>query len=135
MLVLTRNKDTAVNIGDDIDVTVRHLTACQAIIQIDYPSGLTLKTAAGVVDGEPVNAGAGNGIPPSGPARLRASVGMGVEDTVWIGDSISVKVLGLLTTGGFPCRAQLGFTAPRELRITRSELERHKGPSSLNGGS
>jgi sRNA-binding carbon storage regulator CsrA len=135
MLVLTRNKDAAVNIGDDIAVTVRRFAPCQVTIQIDYPPGLTLKTAAGVVDGEPVNAGAGNGIPPSGPARLRASVGMAVEDTVWIGDSVSVKVLGLLTTSGFPCRARLGFTAPRELRIMRSELERHKGPGSLNGGS
>jgi sRNA-binding carbon storage regulator CsrA len=135
MLVLMRSKDTVVNIGDDIAVTVRRFAPSQVTIQIDYPPGLTLKTEARVVDGGPVNAGADAGVAPSGPAGLRASVVMGREETVWIGESISVKVVGLLPPGGFPHRVRLGFTAPRELRITRDDFLRNKGPAIPDGGS
>jgi len=135
MLVLTRGKDKAVYIGGDIAVTVRRFAPCQVAIEIDYPHGLVLKTAAGVVDGEPVNAGADTGVAPSGPARLRASVVMAAEDTVWIGEDISVKVVALRPSSGFPHRVRLGFTAPLELRISRNDIVRDEGPVGPEGGS
>ncbi len=135
MLVLTRGKDTVVHIGGDIAVIVRNLTPGQVVIQIDCPSALMLKTAAGVGAGSPVNAGADNGITPSGPARSRASVVMGVEDVVCIGDDVSVKVVALLPLGGFPNRVRLGFTAPRELSISRSDSLRNEGPGGPEGDS
>jgi len=135
MLVLTRGKDKAVHIGGDIAVTVRRFAPCQVTIEIDYPPGLALKTAAGVVDGEPVSAGADTGMAPSGPGRLRASVVMAAEETVWIGEDISVKVVALRPPRGFPHRVRLGFTAPLELRISRNDFVRDEGPGGPEGGS
>lgn len=135
MLVLTRGIDTAVHVGGDIAVVVRSLAPGQAAIEIDYPSALMLKTAAGSPAGSTVSAGVGNGMAPAGPARSMASVVLAVEETVWIGESISVKVVAFLPTGRFPHRVRLGFTAPRELRISRDDFLRKEGLSGPEGGS
>ncbi len=123
MLILTRRRDEVFRIGDNIAVTVLDLHYEVAMLQVDYPAGLRLQGAAFEIRrGDDV--GPPGAAPPATPSRLRATVVLRLEDTLAIGDRISVKAVG------FPKEhaVQLGIQAPRELSITRDDYTRGKPP-------
>ena len=121
MLVLTRNKDTAVRIGSDILVTVREFHPGEVTVDVDYPSHLTLKSPGGAVAGEPIAPEGGAETPPSGTTKLRASLALKLEDEIRIGDEILVKVVALQNPTGVPYRVRLGFQAPVYMLISRTD--------------
>ena len=133
MLVLTRNKNTAVRIGSEVLITVREFRAGEVTVEVDYPSHLTLKGPGGAVSGEPIASAGGDEKPPSGPTKLRASLASKLEDVIRIGDEILVKIVALQNPTGIPYRVRLGFEAPIYLRIERTDYKGN-GISPQPGG-
>ncbi len=135
MLVLTRTRNTTVRIGADISVTVREFVPAGVRVEIEYPPALPLRGPAGPVQGRPApeagqplpspaDAGAASdAAKPAAPARLRASFSLCQEDELWLGDQIMVKVVALMGAGDVPSRVRLGFQAPKDLRIERSDYK------------
>ena len=126
MLVLTRNKNTAVRIGSEILITVREFRAGEVALEVDYPSHLALKGPGGAVAGEQIASEGAAETPPSGATKLRASLALKLEDVIWIGDEILVKIVALQNPTGIPYRVRLGFQAPICLPISRTDAK--EGP-------
>jgi sRNA-binding carbon storage regulator CsrA len=112
-----------VRIGDDIAVTVREFRPDSVVVQVDYPTGLILKNAEGEVKGEPLH----GEVPSTG---LKAMTALKIEEVLSIGDQITVKVLEFFSFKGHPCKVLLGFRAPANLRITRSERDLDRAKES-----
>jgi len=145
MLVLTRTRNTTVRIGADISVTVREFVPAGVGVEIDYPPAMALRGPAGPIQGRPApDATAPHGSPAgapfavsgaaelpafaaalatAAPDRLRASFPLCQEDEFWLGDQIMVKVVALMGAGDVPSRVRLGFQAPKDLRIERSDYK------------
>ena len=121
MLVLTRNKNTAVRIGDDILITVREFRAGEVTLEVDYPSCLPLKGPGGPVRGALlVPDSAGETPPPAAPLH-RASLDLRQEDEFRIGEEIMVKIVALQNAPDIPYRVRLGFQAPVYVPISRPD--------------
>ena len=130
MLVLTRTKNTSVRIGGEITVTVLGLGEEEVAVQIDYPPGLALRGPAGGIHGEPIPAQGPSGIAPPGLKGFRALLPMRIEDTLSIGEDITMMVVDI--RGGVPdtWRARLGFDAPRSIEIARDNCGQGRKPST-----
>ena len=130
MLVLSRSKDMAVHIGDEIAVTVREFRADSVIVQVDCPAGLILKNEEGEIKGEPCGAQNVGEAPSAGLTGLRATSALKMEEVLSIGDEVTVKVLEFVNLTGHSPQVRLGFRAPANLHIIRSELGRYRAKES-----
>lgn len=112
MLALTRRKDTAVLLGQDVLVTFRGFRGGQALLEVALPSGCSLRGPNGPVETKPGSeAGVSMGLIP-----LRK------EDSILIGDDLKVMIIGVLTDGDTPCKVRLGIDAPSHVAVLRYEL-------------
>ncbi|MCY2928640.1 MAG: carbon storage regulator [Planctomycetota bacterium] len=112
MLALTRRKDTAVLLGQDVLVTFRGFRGGKALIEVTLPSGCSLRGPDGPIETHPgVEASVSRGL-----------VSLKKEDSIQIGDDLKVMIIGVLTDGETPCKVRLGIDAPPHVAILRYEL-------------
>ena len=126
MLVLTRGKDMAVRIGNEIVVAVREFTADSVVVHVDCPAGLILRNAQGEIPGDPCGANDAHKTTSTGLKCQSATIPLTMEEVLSIGDEITVKVLAFDNMAGHSPKVRLGFRAPASLRIVRTELD-HDG--------
>jgi len=115
MLVVTRTRNTAVAIGDDVLVAVQEFGADHVVLLTKLPAGIALRGPEGIIETQQVADGATPSGIVEGLARLK------VEDDLQIGDDVTIKIVEFKTHNGFPNRVRLGITAPPARRITRPE--------------
>jgi carbon storage regulator len=97
MLVLTRQEDESIVIGDGIELMVGHVGGGTAELQIDAPSGVSVTK-----DGEPYNR--------SGEDLYR-------DEVVDVGKDVTVIVVDIRGD-----RVRLGIEAPGEIPVHRREV-------------
>ena len=118
MLVLSRVRDTAILLGQDIVVTARDFGAGGAVLEIAFPPGTVLRTPQGVIAGERDDCAS------TGSPVAKRMVYLKPDETLHIGDRIGVTVVSLFAgLSGPPCRVKLGFDAPPDVVIMREELQ------------
>jgi len=147
MLVISRNKNTSVSIGEDVLVTVRGFRQEeeQVVLEIQCPAGMTV-CGPDAQEIEPSPAGKNSC---ESVATLRSScsakryaeqssslrstssryfVRLKVDQTVTLGGEIIVMLVALRRTGGIVCGTRLGMEAPRHMRISRPDTKRAELP-------
>ena len=113
MLALTRQKDTSILIGQDIVVTFRGFQGDEeAICELSLPSGCALSGPNGTIETQPSDE----------LGVSRALVGLKKEESIQIGDDVTVKVIRRISHGGPSYDVRLGIDAPAHVAIIRHEL-------------
>ena len=113
MLALTRQKDTSILIGQDIVVTFRGFQGDEeAICELSLPSGCALSGPNGTIETQPSDE----------PGVSRALVCLKKEESIQIGDDVTVKVVRAIPHDGLPYDVRLGIDAPAHVAIIRHEL-------------